>query len=88
MLGIFSVRDAKSETFHRPMPATTKGEALRGFMDEASDPQSIIYKHKEDFFLYQLGHFDETNGMIKPFETPLCLGGALELTTERGQDVV
>lgn len=87
MLAIFSIRDAKSETFHRPITATTKGEALRAFMDEANDPQSMIHKHKEDFYLYQLGHFDETSGMLKPFETPLSLGGALELTTERGQDL-
>lgn len=87
MLGIFSVRDAKSETFFRPMTATTKGEALRAFMDEANDPQSIIHKHKEDFYLYQLGHFDETSGILHPFEIPLSLGGALELTSERGQAV-
>ena len=53
-LGVYSIRDAKSEVFSQPMFFVTPGIAIRTFGDECSNDNSNLCKHPEDFALYNL----------------------------------
>lgn len=73
----FSVYDIKAEYFTPPMFQRTVGEALRGFADEANNPNSQLHRHAGDFSLYQVGRFNQATGEFTP-QPPHSLGTALE----------
>lgn len=75
---VFSVFDAKAETFNTPFTMAAKGQALRGFQDEVNRPESEISKHPEDYTLFHLGEVDLDTGLITPLTTPNSLGLAIE----------
>lgn len=70
VLKMFTIRDQKSELFHKPFFKTTHGEAERDFTQACNDPQSTIHKFPEDFDLYYLGTYDDNAGSFKPVKTP------------------
>lgn len=72
----FSVRDAKAEVWSRPMFMRSKGEAVRGFVDEVNSrsPDSAIAAHPEDYTLYFIGTFDESTGELVNGQAPESLG--------------
>lgn len=62
-----AVRDAKSEMFGAPMFMNTIGEAIRSFDDgvNRADENSLLHTHPEDFALFQLGSYEDTNGTFE-----------------------
>lgn len=82
MKKLFSVYDSKTEAYGVPFAMITKGEALRGFADVANDPQTQICKYPGDFTLFELGEFNELNGMFNIYETKINLGTAIEFKKE------
>ena len=73
----FSVLDTKAEYFSSPFYTRTLGEALRGFSDEAQNPESQLSKHPHDFRLFHVGHFDQANGHFEAV-APFDYGSAFE----------
>lgn len=75
---MFSIRDSAADAYGRPFFMTSVGIAIRSFTDEinraAEDNQ--IYKHPEDFDLFELGEFDDETGRIVLLDVPkqLALG--------------
>lgn len=67
---LFSIKDIKAEGFNPPFHQTTFGLAERAFKQAASDPQSQIATHKEDFSLYHVADFDHKTGEIIPIVPP------------------
>lgn len=67
-LGIFAIKDEKTEEFHPPFFQTTAASALRLFKTEINraDPNNQAYLYPEDFSLYYLGTFNQGNGKIEP----------------------
>lgn len=65
-----AIRDSKSELFTTPMFFPTKGQAIRAFSDAVNDPGTAFYKHPEDYSLYSVGAFDDSEGVL----VPLALG--------------
>lgn len=78
LLNIFSVYDAKVEAYMQPFFSRSTGEAVRSFQDISSDPNHMISKHPEDFFLYHLGTFDDQTSVIE-YINPVSLGSALSI---------
>ena len=79
---IVSIKDTAADAYGRPAFVATEGVALRQFQDEvnrASDDNQL-YKHSQDFHLYLLGTFDDTNGVFDLVETPKLI--------PRGNDVM
>jgi len=76
---VFSVFDVAAEAFGIPMFFKTRGEALRGFIDVASDKSTGIGKHPQCFTLFELGDFDECTGLFSLHASPVSCGLALEL---------
>lgn len=74
---IFAVLDTKLGSFAQPFFAANSAFAQRMFLDAASDPSSMIGRHREDFFLYRLGTFDDESGYVEALTKPENLGNAI-----------
>ncbi len=78
ILKVFSVYDSKVESFFKPFYSQTKGEAIRSFTEISNDKQSQIGKYPEDFTLFELGDYDDSNASFKLLDTPKSVGLAIE----------
>lgn len=67
---VYSIRDAKAETFNPPWFAVTHGEAERNFQRLTKDQSSMVNQFPEDYDLYHLGEYNDQNGQITTFDTP------------------
>lgn len=72
---VCSVRDAKAEVFGQPHFTQSVGTAIRSFTDEINReaPENSFFRHPEDYTLYQLGTYDDSNGRFDNLETPKLL---------------
>jgi hypothetical protein len=78
LLKIFTVFDCKAEAYLQPFFMKSKGEAIRAFSDTSNDQNHNFGKHPEDFTLFELGTYDESNASIEMLSTPQSLGKAIE----------
>lgn len=67
---IYSIYDEKAEVFNTPFFSQNDNIAIRSFQDLANDPQSTIYRHPEDYKLYELGVFEDDAGKVIPVDQP------------------
>lgn len=67
---IYSIFDEKAQIFNTPFFMDNDNMAVRAFNDLASDKQSAIYLHPEDYRLYELGSFENVEGVIIPVDRP------------------
>lgn len=67
---IYSIKDIKAEVFDRPFYLQNRAIAIRSFTDEANNPQSLINKHPEDYDLYEIGHYDDTDAGFTIYDKP------------------
>lgn len=65
IVGLFSIFDKKAAAYSPPFSAPTRGAAVRMFSDVASDPQSMVCKHPEDFQLVIVGDFNPDSGAVE-----------------------
>jgi hypothetical protein len=70
---IVSVKDSAAQAFGRPIFVPSTAVAVRSFRDEINrkDSTEDMAKHPEDFELYELGSFDDSNGAIVVVEPRL-----------------
>ena len=59
---LFAVVDRISGVFDGPHKGINEGEFLRNFSDACTDPKSRISKHPEDFYVVELGSYNDANG--------------------------
>ena len=78
IIKVFSVYDSKAEVFLPPFYFQNKGEALRAFSDTIQDSNTSLAKHPEDFSLFELGEFDNSNAKYTSLQAPVSLGLAVE----------
>jgi len=76
---IYTVYDSKAEAYLQPFYYASQGNAIRAFMEAAKDEKSNISKYKEDFCLFEIGEYDDSNASIKMHEVKQNLGLASEL---------
>lgn len=86
-LTVFSIYDAKSEGWSKPIysrnPATCQRE-LRDVLSKAETPYSA---HPEDYTLFELGTWSEFEPNIKYLETPLSHGLLIRYAPKERQDL-
>ena len=75
---VFGIYDTKAEAYLPPFFMKSKGEAIRAVTAHANDPQHNFCKYAEDFTLFELGSFDDSNGKFELLHTPHSLGVLLE----------
>lgn len=61
---LYTIRDEATEGYGQILQTRAQGEAVRMFMDEATNKESRINKHPNDFALYKLGTYDDQTGEI------------------------
>lgn len=80
-LRAFTVRDGKLQVHKTPFFVQYTGQAERMFQELASDGQSIVSKHKDDFTLVEIGTYDdETAEMVSIQPRIIMHGKDLNLT--------
>jgi len=84
-LNIYSIFDTASGLYSRPFFTQSDAEAMRSFSDIAEDAEHPIGKHPEDYSLFRIGVFDDTNGHFVD-ENNECLVTALE-TVSKGRNI-
>lgn len=75
---VFTVYDSKAEAYLQPLFVKSKGEAIRSFSDEVNREDSLLFKHVEDFTLFQLGSWDDQTAQFDLNPTPVAVGKAIE----------
>jgi len=73
ILKVFTIFDSKIEAYLRPFFCHRSAEAIRTVTDAVNDENSPFHKHKEDFFLYEVGTWDDTVPELKSI-APINLG--------------
>lgn len=76
---ILSVRDIKADNFSPPFLAPNVASGIRSFTDVATNPQSSVNKHPEDFQLFELGDFDERTAAFDLRPQPVFLANATDV---------
>lgn len=78
---IISVKDTAAQAFGRPIFVPTTAVAVRSFRDEVNrkDSTDDMSRHPDDFELYEIGSFDDSNGIIAVLETPRLVARAKDL---------
>lgn len=73
-LKVFSIFDQKAGAFLSPFYMTTRGQAMRAFGDLATNPEHEVFKHAEDYTLFELCEFDQESGKFTVSEPQsVCL---------------
>jgi len=62
---IYSIFDSKAEAYLQPFFATTDGVAMRMF-EQAIVNNAQFAQYAEDYSLWTVGHWDETDGTLAP----------------------
>lgn len=75
---VFALYDLKGKFYAPPFVAPTVGMASRSFADIARSPESIVYKHPEDYILYQIGNYDDNSGVLEAVIPPVHIASAIE----------
>lgn len=76
-IGVYAVRDAKTEAFSAPLFFITPAVAVRAFGDECNNSESPWHRHPEDYALFLLGTFDDNSGLIES-QQPTQITSALD----------
>ena len=85
-LKVYAMFDAVSAVFTRPVFLNTVAEARRGFTAEAVNPESPVGKNPEDYSIYEIGEYDDTNGYIQGM-SPQRVYTGLEAVAEHAEKV-
>lgn len=79
VLKVYAVYDSKLEAYMQPFFMQSKGVALRALTETLTQRDHMFSKHPEDFTLFELGEYDDSNGKMLPHLTPIALCKANEL---------
>lgn len=82
IIGVYTVRDTATEAFMSPFHAPTPGAAIRMFTDTVNDPNSMLHKHPNDFYLFKIGDYDDATGTYENCAHH-ALGSAHDYLTEQ-----
>lgn len=74
----FVIYDSKSESYRPPMCYKATGEAIREFADAVNDEKSFVAKHPADYTLFEIGEYNELQGILAMYEAKKNLGVATE----------
>ena len=75
---VFGIYDSKAEAYLPPFFMKSKGEAIRAITAHVNDSQHNFCKYAEDFTLFELGSWDDSNCVFDLLKTPYSLGVLIE----------
>lgn len=71
---MYAVYDAKVKAFNTPIHYRNAAEATRSFADACNDPKTTLCQHPEDYQFFEIGEYDDENGVAITYETKIPLG--------------
>lgn len=80
---VFSILDRATKLYGAPMTFLHQGIALRSFTDQINDPQSDLFRHPQDYDLYELGTFDSETASFVGLHSPKLLARGDNLSESR-----
>lgn len=80
-MNIYAIFDKAIGAYMRPFFMQADGQAIRAFTDLAVQADHEIGQHPEDYSLYRLGSFDDSNAEIEVVDAR-CLARAHELAAK------
>ena len=78
IVNIFSVFDVVAKAYLQPFYSTNKGTAIRALVESMSDPKSVIARYPEQYVLFELGTFDDTDAKFDIYSSPRSVGVCVE----------
>ena len=78
---VLTIFDTKAEAYLRPFFAQSSGSAIRSFMDEINNsktPDAPLAMHPEDYVLFEIGSWDEKEGLLRLNESKKSLGCGID----------
>ena len=66
ILRAYSIFDTKALQYHPPFFQATDGAAVRLLQDLVSDLNTTVGRHPNDFVLYCIGTYDDSEGLLSP----------------------
>jgi len=75
---IFGIYDSKAEAYLAPFFMKSKGEAIRALTSHVNDSKHNFSIYSEDFTLFELGSWDDSNAVFTLHNTPYSLGVLIE----------
>ncbi len=80
---LFSIYDSKAQAYFPPFCLHNPQMALRQFSDMVNDPETRISKHPEDYTLFQIGEFHDSNAKINiSKDSPKSLSNGIQLLVD------
>jgi len=81
---LFTVQDSASETYLPPFCMDTTRDAMQGLKVMVNSEQENKYSQfPEDFTLLEIGLFDNRNGHISLYDTPMIVINASKLKEDK-----
>ena len=83
IFNVYACYDSAVGAYGRPFVLLSDGQAKRNILDAALHEGTEINQHPEDFVLFSIGGYDDSNAQLIPHELgPQRLCGVLELVAE------
>lgn len=81
MKHVYAVKDLAIQGFGDCFLVRAPGEAVRSFQDEVnrSDGKSAVAAHPEDYELYKIGEYDDSQGVLHALDKPELVARAKDL---------
>lgn len=76
--GVYSIFDSAVQAFMQPYVAQTDGQAIRAFQDTANDEKTSVNKHPDQYTLFRIAEFDDSDGQMTPLIPVKSLGTAIQ----------
>lgn len=80
--GVFSIFDHCAGVYCTPFVMESANLAMRSFSDYCCIPDTSIFKHPEDYALFQLGEYNKKTGRLISLECPRLLSRASSVIYE------
>lgn len=70
IMNAYSVLDKAAKAYLPLFFVRSSGEAIRSFTDAVNDPKHQFARHVDDYALYFVGTFDDSNGHFAVQDSP------------------
>lgn len=75
IFSVCAVRDRAVNGYGQPIFVPHLGAAVRSFQDECNRSESALHAHPEDYDLYSIGTFDDSNAKLEACEPVMLITG-------------
>lgn len=86
---VYSVYDSKGKFFDKPFIQRNSADAVRGFEMAVNEEKhdTMIRRFPADYTLFELGEWDELEGIIKMHDAKINLGAGIQFSKAKVHSV-